>query len=227
MMRATVIGSFAALFLVACAAEDTSFPGGRGPNGSGNGVEDGTGDGTGNGENGGPGDPTQPGTCAEGVAHVGFGGQNFVADRQAGALGADRYRVKPFSALTTEYRRVLGANPPGSLTSAGAAFGDVPNRWFQETRANAVGLYTTYATAFTACYDSMADAKYGTAPSAATAEAECGALQRKAWLRTPTTEELGVCRDLAVTGLSTEANARRRWAHVCASVMTSAGFTSF
>ena len=35
------------------------------------------------------------------------------------------------------------------------------------------------------------------------------------------------CADLALTELATEANARKRWAHACASITASSGFTTY
>ena len=172
------------------------------------------------------GDPTQPGTCAVGVTHIGFGDEDFVAKRETGALGADRRRIKPYTALSRELERVLGRKPT-NLTTSAAAFGDVPARWYAEPVAGAVTVYTTYSVAFTACYAAMGDAAHSTAPTAATAATECSTLQRKAWQRTPTAEETAACVDLAVTKLTTEPVPRRRWAHVCASVITSSGFITY
>ncbi|MBS2011498.1 MAG: hypothetical protein JST00_01190 [Deltaproteobacteria bacterium] len=172
-----------------------------------------------------PADPTQPGACETGAAHVGFAGHDFVADRAVGGLGVDRRRIKPFSAMESEMKRALGA-APASLSASSAAFGDVPARWYAEPVAGAVSLYTTYSIAFTGCYDQMADAKYATAPTAASASAECATMQKKAWQRTPTPAETQACADLAVTKLASQ-EPRRRWAHACASVLTAAGFTSY
>lgn len=171
-------------------------------------------------------DPNEPGACAVGAKHVGFGGDDFAATRAEGGLGKDRRRIKPYSAMKSEMERVLGASP-AALTASAAAFGDVPARWYSEPVAGAVSLYTTYSLAFTGCYDSMSGANYAQAPTAATASAECARLQKKAWQREPTPDETKACADLAVTALASEPTARRRWAHACASVMTSAGFISY
>ena len=170
-------------------------------------------------------DPTQPGSCQVGVAHVGFGKEDFVANRDVGALGADRHRIKPYSAMGTELKRVLGETPT-SLASSAAAFGEVPARWYAEPVAGAVTLYTTYSIAFTGCYDVMGDATHAQAPTEQAAKTECATLQRKAWQRSPTPEETSACVTLAVTKRTTD-TPRRRWAHVCASIMTSAGFITY
>ncbi len=218
MTRRLITSTIAAVLLLACTAEDGGYLRGRNgdpnddPNADPNAAA--------------PGDPTQPGSCQEGVAHPGFDAQNFVADRVQGGIGADRLRVKPYSALRTEFMRTLG-QVPASMATSQAAFGEAPARWYGEPTAGAVSLYTTYSVAFTGCFDTMADAKYAQAPTAATAAVECAALQRKAWQRTATPDETAACVDLAVSGLATETVARRRWAHACASVLTSTGLTSY
>lgn len=170
-------------------------------------------------------DPTQPGTCAVGAPHIGFARLDFVAERKLGALGENRRRVKPYSAFGTEVERVLAVTPT-TLEQSSAAFGEVPARWFIEPTAGAVSLYTTYSLAFNACYASMGGAPYDAAPSATTAAQECGALQRKAWQRSPAPAEVQSCSTF-VLGLTSEPSPRRRWAHACAAVMTSAGFTTY
>lgn len=219
MNRTTILTLFAALgamTVAACDVDPDSLTGRRGRGGAG---EEGAGEAQ-------PGDPTQPGSCEEGKPHPGFGGQDFASERKPGALGADRRRVKPFTALRTEIARAIG-QAPASMAGSAAAFGEDPPRWYAEPTAGAVSLYTTYGVGFTGCYDSMGDAQYGQAPTVQAAESECARMQRKFWLRTPTAEETKACVDLAVTGLASEATPRRRWAHVCASVLTAAGFTTY
>jgi len=178
------------------------------------------------GEDAGVTDPNEPGACAVGAKHVGFANVDFAEPREQGGLGKDRRRVKPYSAMKSELERVLGQSP-ASLVESAAAFGDVPARWYAEPVAGAVSIYTTYSVAFTACYDTMSGAKYEAAPTEATASAECTVLAQKAWQRSPTPEETKACVDLATKALATEAIPRRRWAHACASILTSAGFTSY
>lgn len=220
MMRAFFASTLIGLSLVACAAEQDQLigqPGGDTP--------DPTGDPTGP-------DPTPPGSMTPPPAdqcvatpHIGFANTDFVADRKPGDIGTNRRRVKPFSALATEYKRALGAVPTGLATSA-SAFGDAPARWFIEPDEGAVSLYTNYTLSFQACYDSMTDAKYQTMPTTTTAPAECGALARIYWQRTAAPDEAQACADF-INGLTTETNARRRWAHGCASLLTSTGFTTY
>lgn len=212
MTRITIASTLLGLLLVsACEVEEDSFS--RKNHGAGGGADDAN-------------DPNSDALCAKGVAHVGLGGTDFTADRTAGALGADRRRVKPFSALTTEFARALG-QAPASMTASAAAFGEVPPRWYVEPTAGAVSLYTTYSLAFTGCYDTLTGPAYQQPPTPESAANECKTLQRKAWQRSPTPEETQACVDLATGGLATEPVARRRWAHACAAVMTAAPFTTF
>jgi hypothetical protein len=223
MTRALIASTIVALCMVAaCAAEDAN-PGGGDP------TDPGTDPGV---------DPTQPpgpptskpptppvpDACAAST-HIGFGKTDFVADRKPGDIGSNRRRVKPYSALGTEFKRALGVVPTNLPTNV-AAFGDTPARWFAEPGEGAVSLYTTYTLAFTTCYDTMTAATYTAAPTAATATSECAAMQRKFWQRTPGADETKACADL-VLGSTTEPIARRRWAHGCASILTSTGFTTY
>ncbi len=213
VLRTLATSACVALLVVACDGLDDSAEARR------NAAPDGA--------DGGPSvDPTQPGSCKVGTAHLGFGGTDFVGKRQPGALGEERRRVKPYSALTTEFQRALGQVPAGMAGSV-AAFGIVPARWYAEPGAGAVSVYTTYGLAFSGCYDTMTDASYAQAPTAATAAAECARMQRKFWQRTPTPDETTECVDLAVTDFGAEPVARRRWAHACASLLTAARFTSY
>jgi hypothetical protein len=227
MMKALFASTIVSIFLVACVAEDadslTGSPARGGPNGddpSGEGTGDGTDDGTTPGS-----DPTQPGACRLGKPHPGFANFDFVSDRKAGAIGENRRRVKPFSALKTEFRRALGT-VPASFDQSAAAFGQTPARWYSEPTAGAVSLNQTYNLAFTGCYDTMTGPEFQQAPTAETASAECAKMQRKFWQRTATPDEVKACADFAL-GLTNETVARRRWAHACASIMTSAGFTTY
>ena len=230
-MRALIATTIVSLLVVACAAEDADSLNGRrgGDNGAGeNGDVPGeNGDGTNPGGDGTtPGaDPTQPGTCKLGAPHPGFANVDFVGDRKPGAVGVDRRRIKPYSALSSEFQRALGV-VPANLAQSAAAYGEVPARWYQEPTAGAVSLYTTYTLAFTSCYDTMTAPQFAQMPDATSAATECAKMQRKFWQRTATPDEVKACVDFTM-GLTDETVARRRWAHACASILTSAGFTTY
>lgn len=225
-MRGLFITAIVTVLVAACGNADLSAARGDMPNFLGL-PEDGEGAGGGGpgGSDGTNNDPTQPGSCKEGLPHTGFASADLNADRKPGGIGSDRRRVKPFSALRSEFQRAIG-NVPGALAGSAAAFGDVPARWYSEPTAGAVSIYSTYTLGFTACYDSMTDAKFGQMPTNETATAECSAMQRKMWQRTATPDETKACVDHAM-GLTEETVARRRWAHACASVVSAAGFTTY
>lgn len=235
MTKAFVASSIVALFLVACAAEQGELNGGPG----GAGGENGGGQGAG-GENGGeghgsgaggeegtggiPGATPVPDAC-KGEAHIGFANLDFTSDRKAGEVGVNRRRVKPFTALSTEFQRTLG-KVPTSLAGSAAAYGEVPARWYVEPDQGAIAAYTTYQLAFATCYEQMTQPEYQMAPTATTAPAMCSTWQRKVWQRTSTPDEAKACADF-VLGLTAEPAARRRWAHACASIHSAIGFTTY
>lgn len=169
-------------------------------------------------------------TDAEGAScssqkHYGFAGSDLTENRPTLLPGTNRRRIKPFSALKSEFQRVLG-RVPSALESNAAAFGDTPARWFAEPTAGAVSLYTAYTLAFTACYESMSAAPYAQAPTPTSAEAECRQRQKTAWQRDPSPDEVAACTTL-VMDLPGETNPRRQWAHGCASVLSSVHFATY
>lgn len=178
------------------------------------------------GETPGGSDPDDPAQCTS-REYTGFDDLKLHAGRKAAKLGVDRGRIKPFSALQTEYARVLGA-APASLQGAGPTFGQVPARWYEEPEANAVALQTAYSIAFDGCLGFTATApEYAGAPDATSAPVQCAAMARKFWSKTPAPQEIQSCVDVAVTGAASEPNARRKWAYACASVLSSAGFLTY
>lgn len=225
MTRALIASTIVCFCLIACASESSDLTGGPG---GGPGQDPGADPNNPNGPGPAPTDttptPPAPGAC-EAQPHVGFAKTDFVADRKPGDIGLNRRRVKPYSALATEFNRALGAVPTALGTNV-AAFGEAPARWFQEPNEGAVSLYTTYMISFSTCYETLTQAEYQIAPDATTAPATCAKLQRKFWQRTATPDETKACSDLTL-GLTTEPLARRRWAHACASILSSSGFTTY
>ena len=156
-----------------------------------------------------------------------FDGTSLLASRSVAVPNVDRQRVKPYSALQTEFPRVL-ATTPASLAAAGTTFGAAPARWFEEPQSSAVSLQTTLNVAFDGCLTYTAtDTRFGAAPSAASAATECTAMSRKFWSHTPSPAELQGCVTVATTGSAAEPNARRKWAYACASVLTASGFLTY
>ena len=173
--------------------------------------------------------PVTPARCDMGKTYTGFAGTELTAGRIDGDIGPERARMKPFSALTGEFPRVLG-NTPGMLAdpSVGNTYAILPARWVSEPVASGVTVYTTYRIAFQGCLSMTATpAPYKVIPSNSTAAAECGTWARKFWSRDATQPEIAACVKVAMVDTMTETNAMRRWAYTCASVMTAAGFTTY
>lgn len=173
-----------------------------------------------------PGEDPDTAKCAA-KSYLGFDDVELTADRRSLAIGVDRARLKPFSALKDEYARVLGATP-ASVQGSGATFGQVPARWYEEPETNAIALQTAYGIAFDGCLTYTASAaEFAAAPTPATAPAACAAMARRFWSKTPSPQEIDACVDVATVGAAKETNARRKWAYACASVLTSAGFLTY
>lgn len=215
-----VLAISVALVAIACGGDPSHLTGGGRGNGPGNEPAGGETPG------GDPTNPDDPAQCSS-REYVGFDDLKLHASRKVAALGVDRGRLKPFSALQSEYARVLGA-APASLQGAGPTFGQVPARWYEEPEANAVALQTAHSIAFDGCLTFTAMApEFAAAPDATSAPVQCSAMARKFWSKTPAPQEIQSCVDVAVTGAASEPNARRKWAYACASVLSSAGFLTY
>ncbi|MEO8874960.1 MAG: hypothetical protein ABI461_05170 [Polyangiaceae bacterium] len=188
--------------------------------------------GAGGGGGGGTGPAAVPPLCTTtGKTYTGFGGSTLGADRVADLAGNDRSRLKPYSALPAEYNRVSGlTTAPVILTSSASTFGSPPMNWYQEPSSSAIVVYSAYRAAFQDCLmltNASGAAQYQTAPTAASATTECTTWTRKFWSRDATPDELTTCGNVATNDTSTITDVNKRWAYVCASVMTSAGFMSY
>lgn len=191
--------------------------------------------------------PTAPPMCTTvGKPHIGLGGEDL-ASKTDGLVGGDRVRTKPYSALVTEYTRVLGAkNKPPLIGQSEATFGAAAPRWYLEPIASAVFLNTAFNVAFEGCLrltgdvaGGAAEAKYATAPTAETAKAECAAWARHFWSREATPGEIDACTAVALESTSEtygrpgvdeatrNTTPKRRWAYACASVLTATGFLMY
>ncbi|MEW6432384.1 MAG: hypothetical protein AB1730_12825 [Myxococcota bacterium] len=165
--------------------------------------------------------------CDSGRTYVGFGGTELTADRRQVDLGLETVRLKPFSALQTEYPRVLG-NTPGLLAGAESTFGTTPARWFPAPQASAVTMYTAYRIAFQGCLTLTAQpAKYAVEATQETAMAECAVWAKKFWSRPALGPEIEACASLIRVDAASETNVRRRWAYGCAAVLTASDFMTY
>jgi hypothetical protein len=162
-----------------------------------------------------------------GRSYVLFDGAKLEESRLKEATAINRVRTKPYAVMAGEYQRVLGAVPP-SLKTAGAVFSDPPQRWAEEPQYSGVSMHAIFEITFEGCRTYTGTApQYAAAPTAESATAECTVLMQKAWNRSPSPDEIGACRDLAVTKLASETNARQRWAYVCSSVLSSTQFLTY
>lgn len=178
--------------------------------------------------------PPPPPRCDMGKQYTGFAGTMLEAGRVDNDLGLERSRVKPYSALTGEYQRVLGNNP-ALIGQSATTFGQDPARWLNEPTSSAVTVYTAFRVAFQGCLtltSAAATNQYDTLPSNSTAATECTNWARKFWSRDPVQAEVDACVQVAMVdttreGMNMNPSANRRWAYACASVLSAAGFMTY
>ncbi len=174
-----------------------------------------------------PNDPSVPKCTETGKPWVGFAGTKLEEKRSNAPIGADRARIKPYSALKGEYERAIGVAPAG-LEGAAATFGSPPDRFSSEPRASAIQVYSAFRVSFEGClaYVETIPAM-ASAPTPESAAAECRMMARKFWSRAATDEELKACTDVAVTDSAPEGAPRRRWAYTCATLLSASGFLTY
>lgn len=165
--------------------------------------------------------------CDSGKSYVGFGGAQLTQDRKEADVGLERARAKPFTALQTEYPRVLGTTPV-LLAESESTFGLTPPRWYPKVDPNAVSLYQAYRIAFQGCLTVTATApQYNQLPTIDSARTECTGWAKKFWSRSAMGPEIEACTNVIGMYANSESNLRRRWAHGCASVLTASDFLTF
>jgi len=180
-----------------------------------------------------------PSCTVFGKPHIGLGGADLAATAD-GPMGGDRARAKPYTALLTEYGRVLGSqNTPSSIDETGSTFGIPADRWYLEPIASAVFVNTAFDVAFEGCLKLTGDTKYAEAPTKASASVVCAEWSRRFWSRAATPDQIDACVSVATETISetygrpsvdetTRATTpKRRWAYACASVLTATGFLTF
>jgi len=170
--------------------------------------------------------PTNTNHCDMGKVYTGFAGTELTAGRYDADLGLETARFKPYTALTTEYPRML-SNTPGLLATAGNTFAIVPARWYVEPQANAISLYTAYRIAFQGCLTATSGTAFATAPTGATAATQCTTWAKQFWTRDPAQNEIDSCVKVATMDTATETDAHRKWAYTCASVLSAADFLTY
>lgn len=163
----------------------------------------------------------------EGRSYVLFDGSKLESSRVNENVGINRARLKPFNVLQGEYQRVLGL-VPASLAASADSFDEPPARWYAEAQHSGVSLNAIFDISFEGCVALTKTApEYAAAPTAETATTVCTSLMRKAWSRSASPDEITSCTNLATKKLATEPDARRRWAYVCSSILSSSQFLTF
>lgn len=164
--------------------------------------------------------------CNGALFYSGFGGASLDADRLDGVVGNDRLRVKPYSMLPSEYQRVMGlATAPGAIVGQAATFNAPAARWDVEPQLSAVSLIQAFNAAFQGCLTFTGTAtQFSANPTTTTAPTQCTAMAQRFWSRTPTAAEVTACSTFATSAANNDVNPRRRWAYVCATLMSSVGF---
>jgi hypothetical protein len=172
-------------------------------------------------------DDDDPVTCPTTRTYTGFGNSQLDADRPQIEAGSDRLRLKPFSALATEYARAVGLDMFNTQVFA-ATFGRPPARWFSEPQASANTIYAAFALAYDACSrHTMTDAMYENAPAPTSAGEVCRSLALRAWHREATDAEVASCVTYGVDQTNPADEPRRRWAYTCAAVLSATGFLAY
>lgn len=160
-------------------------------------------------------------------SYLAFDGTHLEANRVNEGLGVNRVRQKPFDVLAGEYQRVIGVVPK-ELERSGGSFDVAPDRWFTEPSLSAVSLNAMFDLSFSGCLEyTQGSAEFESLPTTESATKTCTSLARKAWSRSATPEEIDTCVELALHGVEGESNPRRRWAYVCASVLSSSAFLTY
>jgi hypothetical protein len=190
--------------------------------------------------------PAAPSCTVFGRAHLGLGGEDL-ASQAAGPASGDRGRAKPYSALSTEYARVLGSeNAPALIARTGPTFGVPAARWYLEPIPSAVFVNTAFDVAFEGCLKmtgdlagGTADSRYAATPTLESARQECAGWARRFWSREATPPQIDACSSVAVETtsetygrpsvdeISRPTTPQRRWAYACASVLTATGFLTY
>ena len=190
-----------------------------------------------------PGDPAAPGAnpddpntapgaleCTDkpqGRSYVLFDGKKLEETRVNENVGVNRARLKPFPVMKGEYQRVLGL-VPASLDASAGSFDEPPVRWFAEAQHSGVSLNAIFDISFEGCTAfTKTAADYAAAPTMESAATVCASLMRKAWSRSAAPEEITACQNLAMTKLAAVTDARKRWAYVCSSILSSSQFLTF
>jgi len=164
----------------------------------------------------------------KGRSYKGFGGVELTSGREekVPVLG-NRYRVKPFPALSADITRVFGTAPK-SLAAATSTFPVAEPRWYIEPIASGVTVFATYRVAYDGGLSlGASDSMLAAAPTPESAQAVCTKYIELAWQRPGTPEEINHCKNVAVMATAKETDVKARWAYTIASILSAADFMSY
>lgn len=166
-------------------------------------------------------------------AYTGLDGKLLARDRDETPSSQDIMRIKPFTALLGDYRRIFGT-PPRAAFDAASTFGVVPPRWFAEPQAGAISLFAAHRIAFAGCVSLMPSHEaWATMPSEEEARSQCTQWGREFWGHPPDTAQRETCvkfvtNDALFSGATPPVtNAGERWAAGCAMMLTTEEFLSY
>lgn len=154
-------------------------------------------------------------------------------DRVDAAVTADTMRVKPYTALMMDFRRIFGTLPDPARNAA-STFSVVPERWYIEPQIGAVSLYTVHRIAFAGCLSLMpSHERWASLPTRDTAAAQCGEWAFEFWGHRAEQAQMTACEDFLTddaqfTGATPPVlEAGPRWAAGCAMMLSAPEFLSY
>lgn len=163
----------------------------------------------------------------------GIDGRLLDRDRDEAPAVNNVLRLKPYTALLGDYRRIFG-RPPSAAIDAASTFGVVPARWYSEPQAGAVSLHTAHRIAFAGCLSLMPSHEaWAAMPTRESAATQCAEWGLEFWGHRPDREQNKTCVSF-LTNDAQFANATppvtapgERWAAGCAMMLTTAEFLSY
>lgn len=184
-----------------------------------------------------------------GRAFIGLGGEHLEVGRKDQAAFTDFHRpyrnlqVNGLWTVTRDLTASVGAAsgiggsfPEHRASGTGGSFGVVPTNWYDESTVGPFAVYVTFNFAFKVCLASFAAPTSANrpgwyehvtfAPTPERATAFCTRTMQSAWSRAPAPEEVASCVDLALD-LEEEPTPQRRWAYVCASIVSSTNWLAY
>ncbi len=189
-----------------------------------------------------PAGPTYSAAVCEGApparTFTGLDGLPLERDRVNAAADLDQRRTRSWENLDAyggDLNQQLGyyRATEGLLERATAPLR--PDFWYLEADMGALELYSQFRVGFMACERMVADPhgtplfslpSFASAPSTDTADGPCRYMMRQFWKTEPTAQQVQACADFAVNETSDLPTVSKRWALVCAALLSSTGSTT-